>query len=122
MSQKILIMVTFGEEYPDRLEPPLHLATLSTTLDTDVQLIYTMAGGLLLKKGNAERITSGTGKMTYLELVREAKEFGAKIYVCSPSLERYGLKREDFIEEVDDIVGGMYTITEALEADLVFTF
>ena len=122
MTQKILIMVTFGEEFPDRYEPPIHLATLSSTLDTEVQMIYTMSGGLLLKKGNAERITSGEGKKTYIEMIREAKEFDVKVYVCSPTLERYGLTREDFIDEVDDIVGGMYAITEALESDLVFTF
>jgi len=122
MTQKILIMVTFGEEFPDRYDPPIHLATLSSTLDTEVQMIYTMAGGLLLKKGNAERIVSDVGKKSYLEMIREAKEFGVKVFVCSPTLERYGLTREDFVEEVDDIVGGMYTITEALDADLVFTF
>ncbi len=122
MSQKILIMVTFGEDYPDRYDSPLHLATLSTTLDAEVQIIYTMSGGLLLKKGTAEKISSGEGKQTYVEMVREAKEFGVKIYICSPTLERYGLTRADFIEEVDDIVGGMYAVTEALDADLVFNF
>ena len=51
MTQKILIMITFGEGYPDRYNPPLHLALLSATLDAEVQIIYTMSGGLLLKKG-----------------------------------------------------------------------
>ncbi len=120
--QKILIMVTFGEQYPDRLEPPLHLASLGAALDTEVTMVYTMSGGLLLKKGNAERIVPMAGKKTYLESVQEVKEFGVKIFVCSPTLERYGLTKEDFIDEVDDVVGGMYFITEALEADVTFTF
>ena len=114
-------MVTFGENYPDRLEPPLHLAGLGAALDTEVIMVYSMSGGLLLKKGNAERIVP-FGKNTYLESVREVKEYGVKIYVCSPTLERYGLTREDFIDEVDDIVGGMYFVTQALEADVTFTF
>ena len=122
MTQKIMIMVTFGEDYLDRLETPLHLATLSAALDSEVQMIYTMSGGLLLKKGNAERITPGVGKKSFLEMIKEVKEFGVKIFVCSPTLERYGLTREDFIDEVDDVVGGMYAITEALEADLNFCF
>ncbi|MCK4896817.1 MAG: DsrE/DsrF/DrsH-like family protein [Candidatus Heimdallarchaeota archaeon] len=122
MGQKILIMVSFGEDYPDRLEPPLHLAGLGAALDTEVIMVYTMSGGLLLKKGNAERIVPMAGKKTYIESVREVKEFGVKIYVCSPTLERYGLTRKDFIDEVDDIVGGMYFVTEALEADVTFTF
>jgi predicted peroxiredoxin len=122
MPQKVLIMVTFGEDHPDRYDPPLHLATLSTTLDTEVQMIYTMDGGLLLKKGIAEKLSSGEDRPTYIEMVREAKEFGVKIYICSPVLERNNLTREDFIDEVDDIVGGMYAVTEAIDADLVFTF
>ncbi len=121
LGQKILIMVTFGENYPDRLEPPLHLASLGAALDTEVIMVYSMSGGLLLKKGNAERIVP-MGKNTYLESVREVKEYGVKIYVCSPTLERYGLTREDFIDEVDDIVGGMYFVTQALDADVTFTF
>ncbi len=122
MGQKILIMVTFGENYPDRLEPPLHLAGLGAALDTEVSMVYTMSGGLLLKKGNAERIVPMAGKKTYLESVQEVKEYGVKIYVCSPTLERYGLTREDFIDEVDDIVGGMWAVTEALDSDLTLTF
>ena len=122
MTQKVLIMVTFGENYPDRLEPPIHLATLASTLDTEVVMVYTMSGGLLLKKGNAERIVPMAGKVTYHEMIKEVKEFGVKVYVCSPTLERYGLKKEDFIDEVDDVVGGMYAITEAMDSDLTFTF
>ncbi len=122
MTQKVLIMVTFGEDYPDRLEPPLHLATLASTLDAEVQMVYTASGGLLLKKGNAERIIPMEGKEPYIEHVRQVKEFGVKIFVCTPTLERYGLTRADFIDEVDDIVGGMYAITEALDSDVTFTF
>ena len=122
MTQKVLIMVTFGENFPDRLEPPLHLATLASTLDTEVTMVYTMSGGLLLKKGNAERITPSFGKKSYLDAVREVKEFGVKVYVCSPTLERYGLKKEDFIDEVDDVVGGMFFVTEAMDSDVTFTF
>ena len=55
-------------------------------------------------------------------MVKEVKEYGVKVYVCSPTLERYGLTKEDFIEEVDDIVGGMYAITEAIDAKVTFTF
>ncbi|MCG3222087.1 MAG: DsrE family protein, partial [Candidatus Heimdallarchaeota archaeon] len=61
-------------------------------------------------------------KNPYIETLRDAKEVGVKIYVCSPVLEMYNLTREDFIEEVDDIVGGMFLVTESLEADVVYTF
>jgi predicted peroxiredoxin len=122
VSQKVVFVITHGKEFKDRLEPPLHLASLAAMLDTEVKMIYTMSAGLLLKKEIAENLIPKEGKQAYIETLREAKNEGVKIYVCSAVLETYGLKRDDFIEEVDDIVGGMYLITESLDADTVFTF
>ena len=119
--QKVVFFVTHGEEFKDRLETPLHLATLAAMLDAEVMMVFSMAGGLLLKKGVAENLIPMEGRSPYIETIREAKEAGVKIYVCSPVLEMYGLKRDDFIEEVDDIVGGMFMVTESLKADALFT-
>ena len=120
--QKIVFVVTHGKEFKERLEPPLHLASLAAMLDAEVIMVYTMSAGLLLKKGVPENLIPMEGKNPYIETLREAKEVGAKIYVCSPVLEMYNLTRKDFIEEVDDIVGGMFLVTESLEADVVYTF
>ncbi len=120
--QKVVFIVTHGKEAKDRLATPLHLAALATMLDADVKMIYTMAAGLLLKKGIPEKLLPLGKEIPYLETLRETKEAGVKIYLCSPVLEMYNLKRDDFIDEVDDIVGGMYSITESLDADVTFTF
>ena len=42
---------------------------------------------------------------TIPEMIRTAKESGVKFHACSPSLNMMGLKREDLIPEVDDIIG-----------------
>ena len=42
---------------------------------------------------------------TISEMIRTAKESGVKFHACSPSLNMMGLKREDLIPEVDDIIG-----------------
>jgi len=43
---------------------------------------------------------------SWVDMLREAKSLGAKIYVCSMMAELAGLKKEDFNEElIDDIVG-----------------
>ncbi|MCG3226177.1 MAG: DsrE family protein [Candidatus Heimdallarchaeota archaeon] len=120
--QKVVFVITHGEEYKERLEPPLHLATMAAALDAEVMLLYTMSAGLLLKKGVPENLFPMKGKNPYIETLRETKEEGVKIYVCSPVLEMYNLSREDFIDEVDDIVGGMFLVTESLKADVVYTF
>ena len=120
--QKVIFVVTHGQEFKDRLESPLHLATMAAMVDAEVIMIYTMAAGLLLKKGVPENLKVEGKENSYLETLREAKDLGVKIYVCSPVLEMYNLKREDFIDELDDIVGGMFLVTESLEADVTYTF
>lgn len=119
---KVIFVVTHGEEHKNRLESPLHLASLAAMLDADVKMVYTMSAGLLLKKGVAENLIPKEGRNSLIETIREAKEAGVKIYVCSPVLEWNDLKREDFIDEVDDIVGGMFLITESLDAKVTYTF
>jgi len=39
------------------------------------------------------------------EMIKTAKESGVKFHACSPTLDMMGLKREDLIPEVDDIIG-----------------
>ncbi len=39
------------------------------------------------------------------ELVKNAKESGVKLHACSTTMDVMGLKKEDFIPEVDDVVG-----------------
>lgn len=121
-TQKIIFLVTHGEEFKDRLEPPLHLATLAALLEAEVKMIYTMSAGLLMKKGVPDKLKAIGKENTLLETIQEAKEAGVQIYVCSPVLDMYNLTREDLIDEVDDIVGGMYLVTESLEADVTYTF
>ncbi len=120
--QKVIFLVTHGQDQKDRLESPLHLASLAAMLDADVKMIYTMSAGLLLKKGVPDKLLPLGKETTYLDTLREAKEAGVKIYVCSPVLDMYNLKREDFIDELDDIVGGMFAVTESLDADVTYTF
>lgn len=42
---------------------------------------------------------------TIREMIATAKEGGVKFHACSPSMNMMGLKREDLIPEVDDIIG-----------------
>ncbi len=39
------------------------------------------------------------------EMMATAKEGGVKFHACSPSMSMMGLKKEDLIPEVDDIIG-----------------
>lgn len=42
---------------------------------------------------------------TIKQMISTAKESGVKFHACSPSMDMMGLKKEDLIPEVDDIIG-----------------
>jgi len=42
---------------------------------------------------------------TIREMIATAKEGGVKFHACSPSMNMMGLRKEDLIPEVDDIIG-----------------
>ena len=42
---------------------------------------------------------------TIREMIATAKDGGVKFHACSPSMNMMGLKKEDLIPEVDDIIG-----------------
>ncbi len=39
------------------------------------------------------------------DMFKMAKELGVKLHACSTTMEVMGIKKEDFIAEIDDIVG-----------------
>lgn len=70
-------------------------------------------GTSLMKKRMKEKNVS-----TLYEMIQDAKELGAKFLVCDMSMEIMGLKKEEFIDEVDDIVGVGTYLKEAKESDV----
>ena len=52
------------------------------------------------------------------EMIQDAKELDVKFLVCDMSMDIMGLKKEEFIDEVDDIVGVGTYLKESKGADL----
>lgn len=53
-------------------------------------------------------------------MLRQAKEMGAKVYACSMMCEVMGLKKEDFNDLVDDIVGAATFVQLAEHGETFF--
>ncbi len=53
------------------------------------------------------------------EMIKECKELGVKFYACSNTMEMMGLKREDLLDEVDDVVGATAFLNMASEDSIV---
>ena len=58
---------------------------------------------------------------TIREMIATAKESGVKFHACSPTLDMMGLKKEDLIPEVDDIIGAA-TYLELASEDAITLF
>lgn len=52
------------------------------------------------------------------EMIKDAKELGVKFLVCDMSMDIMGLQKEEFIDEVDEIVGVGAYLKESKEANL----
>ncbi|MHC1608782.1 MAG: DsrE/DsrF/DrsH-like family protein [Candidatus Methanofastidiosia archaeon] len=52
------------------------------------------------------------------EMMQDAKELGAKFLVCDMSMDIMGLQKEEFIDEVDDIVGVGTYLKESKNSDV----
>jgi peroxiredoxin family protein len=55
------------------------------------------------------------------EMIATAKESGVKFHACSPTMDMMGLKKEDLIPEVDDIIGAA-TYLELASEDAITLF
>jgi peroxiredoxin family protein len=69
-----------------------------------------------------EQLRSRLREMKYptpYEMLKMAKASGLlKIYACSPTMEMFGIKKEDLIPEVDQIAGATTFLDLASKADI----
>jgi peroxiredoxin family protein len=111
------------------------LSSTGAAMDVETHLFFTFWGLMALKKGGLESaglpglMTIGTGMMkgkirdakvpTLTELLKMCKQMGnVKIYACSTTMEIMGVKKEELIPEVDDIVGAASFLSIALDSDV----
>ena len=119
----------------DRLYPVFILASAAAAMDMETHVYFTFWGLTMLRKGAMEKAGLPTmykdmeeqlkkklGEMKYptpYEMLKRLKATGMlKIYACSPTMEMFGLKKEDLIPEVDEIAGAAAFLDVASDADV----
>ncbi len=85
-------------------------------------MIFQIDGVLLMKKGVAEGLTAKEGGKQIIDFIREAKEAGVTMRVCSAALQLHDMTPEDLIEECDGVVGAAYMVDRGLESSLVLCY
>jgi peroxiredoxin family protein len=103
-------------------------------MDMEVHLYFTFFGLNMLRKGAMEKtglpatykhleeeLRKKLVAMKYptpYEMMKRLKASGLmKIYACSPTMEMFGIKREDLIPEVDEIAGAATFLEIASKAE-----
>lgn len=130
--KKLAIIVHSGTL--DRLYCAFILGSTATSMDIEAHLYFTFWGLTMLKKGALEKaglpatykhmeeqLKKKLGEMNYptpYDLLKRMKASGLlKIYACSPTMEMFGVKKEDLIPEVDQIAGAAAFLDIASDAD-----
>lgn len=131
--KKLAIVVQSGTL--DKLYCAFILASTAVAMEMEAHLYFTFWGLNVLVKGAMEKIglpatykhleetmKKNLKRMNYptpYEMLKRLRQTEMlKIYACSPSMEMFGVKREDLIPEVDEIAGAATFLEVASEADI----
>jgi predicted peroxiredoxin len=119
---KVTVFVTTGPETEQRCATPFYMANMAAIMDNEAEMIFQIDGVLLMKKGVAEGLTAKEGGKKIIDFVRDAKEAGVEMKVCSAALQLHDMTEEDLIEECDGVVGAAYMVDRGLESQLVLCY
>ena len=118
----VVVFVTTGPETSQRCATPFYMANIAAAMDNEAEMIFQIDGVLLMKKGVAEGLTAKEGGKQIIDFIREAKEAGVTMRVCSAALQLHDMTPEDLIEECDGVVGAAYMTDQGLDASLVLCY
>jgi len=119
----------------DRLLSAFILGSTAVALDFEVRLYFTFWGLTMLRRGAMEeaglpadyrhmedQLRERMREMNYptpYEMLRRMKASGrAKLYACTPTMEMFGIARDDLIPEVDQLAGAATFLDMAADADI----
>jgi len=131
--KKLAIVVHSGTL--DKLLCAFILGSTATSMDMEVHLYFTFWGLNSLVKGKLEKaglpatykdmeepLKRKLKEMKYptpYDILKRMKASGLlRIYACSPTMEMFGVKKEDLIPEVDAIAGAATFLEVASDADI----
>jgi peroxiredoxin family protein len=119
----------------DKLYCAFILSSTATSMGWEAHLYFTFWGLQALVKGAMEKaglpsdykhmekqMREKLKQMKYptpYELLKRTKTSGLlKIYACTPTMEMFGIKKEDLIPEVDELAGAATFLNVAADADV----
>ena len=121
-SKQVFIVATCGPESPDRCAAPFYFGQKAARLGARVRICFILHSALLLKEGVAEKVFAKEGGRPVRDFLDAALQAGVELFACDAALKMNGMRPSDLIQEVDNLVGPNFLITQGLESDLVLNF
>ena len=119
MAEKLLVvLMNTDPSNPAELGTPFLQASVAAAMEYEGEIVLTgEAFGRLKYVSSADEETL---LQPHDDMMRDAVEAGAKLKICTSSLELWG---DELIPEIDETVGAAYIISEAMDDDTVtFTY
>jgi len=99
---------------------PFFHAAAAAAMDVEVEVYFTSAAVLLLKRGVAENLHTGPqARENVYAFMQKASQSGARFFACSQALSEYGLMPADLIPESSGAAGAVAYVARGLDDDCV---
>ncbi len=122
LHKQVLIVATCGPELPQRTPAPFLFAQQAAAQGHQVSICFVLQAPLLLKRDLIGTVRAKEGGRTMREWVDETLAAGVTFYVCDAALQLCDMTPDDLIDEVENLVGPSFLITQGLASDLVLSF
>lgn len=120
--KRVLIVATCGPELAQRAPAPFLFAQHAAAQGHQVSICFVLQAPLLLKADLVDTIRAKDGGRTMREWIDETLAAGVAFFVCDAALQLCDMTPDDLIDEVENLVGPSFLITQGLASDLVLNF
>ena len=103
---------------PEMCATPFFHAVAAAAMDIDVEVYFTSASVLLLKRGVAAGLATGPRQAaTVYSFMQDAARLGVRFYACSQAMTEHGLGKADLIPELTGVAGAATYVARTLDDD-----
>ncbi|MBI5640238.1 MAG: DsrE family protein [Nitrospirae bacterium] len=121
MNKVVYIITNDPKERLELVSSILAQALTALSFNYEAEIFVMDNAVRLVQTGYADGLKAPTFE-PLMELVRNYQELGGRLYACFPSADARHLKKEDFIDAVDDYVNAVQLLESSKNATAVFTY
>jgi len=119
-AEKIVYIVTYAGEDPERATFPFVLATAAQTMDVEAVVALQGTGVYLARRGYLDHV-SASGLPALKSLVETFLSENGKLLVCVPCIKERNIAESDLIEGAKPVAAASL-ITEILSANATLVY